>query len=119
MKIRVGFGLGTTASTGMDGAGLAGVIDACESLGWDSIWFSERLTMDVPDPLAAMAFVAGRTRRLKFGPSVLVLPRRNPVPPPQELPPNDPLSPGRLGRAFGLGVRIPREHDALPVDPSA
>src|SRR5439155_4873783 len=32
MKIRVGFGLGTTASAGMNGAGLAGVIDACESL---------------------------------------------------------------------------------------
>ena len=79
MKVRVGFGLGTTASAGMDGVELSAVVDACESLRWDSIWFSERLTMDVPDPLAAMAFVAGRTRRLKFGPSVLVLPGRNPV----------------------------------------
>ena len=50
MKIRVGFGLGTTASAGLDGAGWWSIVDACEELGWDSIWFSERLTMDVPDP---------------------------------------------------------------------
>ena len=63
MKIRVGFGLGTTASAGLDGNAWWSVVDACEELGWDSIWFSERATLDVPDPLAMMAAVAGRTRR--------------------------------------------------------
>jgi probable F420-dependent oxidoreductase len=118
VKIRVGLGLGTTASAGLGGEELASIVDACESLGWDSIWFSERLSMDVPDPLAAMAFVAGRTRRLKLGPSVLVLPGRNPVLLAKELATIDQLSGGRLVVAFGLGVRIPSEHNAFLVDPS-
>lgn len=116
MKVRLGFGLGTTASVGMNGEAFWRVIDACESLGWDSIWFSERATGDLPDPLAAMAAVAGRTRRLKFGTSVLVLPGRNPVLLAKELATIDVLSNGRLVPAFGLGAPLPDEHEVFFVD---
>ena len=107
MKVRVGFGLGTSACAGLGGDDLSSIVDGCEELGWDSIWFSERVAMDVPDPLAAMALVAGRTRRLKFGPSVLVLPGRDPVLLAKELATIDQLSGGRLVVALGLGAAVP------------
>ena len=115
MKIRVGFGLGVTATAGMDGETFWSIIDTCEQVGWDSIWFSERATADVPDPLASMAAVAGRTSRIKFGTSVLVLPGRNPVLLAKELATIDVLSGGRVIPAFGIGGVAPGEHEAFLV----
>jgi probable F420-dependent oxidoreductase len=62
-----------------------------------------------------MAFAAGRTTRLKFGTSVLVLPGRNPVVLAKELATLDRLSGGRLLPAFGLGVADPHEQQAFGV----
>jgi probable F420-dependent oxidoreductase len=115
MKIRIGIGLGTGAAGELSTDGFWDVVDACESGGWDSIWFSEKVTGGIADPLAAMAAVAGRTRRLKFGPSVLVLPGRNPVLLAKELATIDVLSGGRLVVAFGLGSDFPSEHELLGV----
>jgi probable F420-dependent oxidoreductase len=53
---------------------------------------------------------------LKFGPSVLVLPGRNPVLLAKELATIDQLSAGRLVVAFGLGTPVPSEHDVFLVD---
>lgn len=116
MKIRVGFGLGVVACAGLDGPALLSILDRCEDLGWDSIWFSERITAGVPDPLAAMAATAARTRRLRFGTSVLVLPGRNPVLLAKELATIDVLSEGRMIVAVGLGAPVPEEHGAFLVD---
>lgn len=116
MKIRVGFGLGTTATAGMGAEAFWGVVDACEALRFDSIWFSERAGGDLPDPLAAMAATAGRTSRLKFGTSVLVVPGRNPVLLAKELATIDWLSGGRLVPAFGLGSPIPDESALFGVE---
>ena len=57
------------------------LIDVCERTEIDSIWFSDRLSSPLPvlEPMTAMAAVAARTRRLKFGPSVLIAPFRSPV----------------------------------------
>src|SRR5256884_9868802 len=57
------------------------MIETCERTEIDSLWFSERLSSPLPvlEPMIAMAAVAARTRRLKFGPSVLVAPFRSPV----------------------------------------
>jgi probable F420-dependent oxidoreductase len=104
MKIRVGFGLSAIATSGWSGDTFWSVVDACERLGWDSIWFSERAASDAPDPLVAMAAVAGRTKRLKFGPSVMVAPGRNPFLLAKQLATLDVVSNGRLVAAFGLGV---------------
>jgi probable F420-dependent oxidoreductase len=116
MKIKIGFGLGTTAAGGVDGDGFWSIVDSCESLGWDSLWFSERVSGPTFGPLASMAAAAGRTRRLKLGPSVLVVPGRNPVLLAKELATIDVLSKGRLVTAFGLGVEDPREQRVFAVD---
>jgi probable F420-dependent oxidoreductase len=66
-----------------------------------------------------MAFAAGRTTRLKFGMSVMVLPGRNPIVLAKELATLDRLSNGRLLPAFGLGVADPHEQQAFGVERGA
>jgi probable F420-dependent oxidoreductase len=85
-------------------------------LRFDSLWLSERIGGQAPDPVVAMAYAAGRTTRLKFGMSVLVLPGRNPVVLAKELATLDRLSGGRLLPAFGLGVADPQEQQAFGVE---
>src|SRR5262245_57960584 len=102
MKIKCGIGLGVrTAVTA--GAAFGELLDVLEYLRFDSIWLSDRATGPGLDPLAALAFAAGRTRRLKLGTSTLVLPGRNPVLLARELAALDVLSGGRFLPAFGLG----------------
>ncbi|MFY9586253.1 MAG: TIGR03619 family F420-dependent LLM class oxidoreductase [Actinomycetota bacterium] len=116
MKVRVGFGLSALALAGWNESSFLSIVDACEHLGWDSIWFSERVSSDAPDPLVAMAAVAGRTRRLKFGPSVMILPGRNPLLLAKQLATLDVISNGRLVVAFGLGVDARAERAIFAVD---
>lgn len=113
MKVRVGFGFGTRTTLNDEGFGT--VVDALERLRFDSLWLSERIGAEAPDPLVAMSFAAGRTRSLKFGMSVMVLPGRNPIVLAKELATLDRLSGGRLLPAFGLGVADPQEQQAFGV----
>lgn len=118
MKIRIGYGLGTQGLAGepKELAGrYGGFVDDLERLGFDSVWFSERLTGEAPDPVVAMAHAAGRTTKLKFGMSVMVLPGRSPALVAKEIASLDILSGGRVLPAFGLGVADPREHAAFAV----
>jgi probable F420-dependent oxidoreductase len=113
-KVRIGYGLGVRSK--LNDAGFATVVDALERLRFDSLWLSERIGGESPDPLVAMSFAAGRTTRLKFGMSVMVLPGRNPVVLAKELATLDRLSQGRLLPAFGLGVADPHEQQAFGVE---
>jgi len=115
-KVRIGFGLGT--STSLNGPSYGTVVDSLESLGFDSLWLSERISGPAPDPLVAMAYGAGRTERLKFGMSVMVLPGRNPVVLAKELATLASMSGGRLLPAFGLGAVDPVEQQAFGVQRS-
>ena len=115
MKIRIGTGPGIGASAGLGAEGFNALIDTCESIGWDSFWFSERVSGDVLDPLAAMGVAIGRTKKLKFGTSVIVLPGRNPVLLAKELASLDVLSRGRIVPVFGLGSPLPSEHEFFGV----
>ena len=115
MKVRIGVGPGVGAAGGMDAEKFFAYIDACERIGWDSIWFSERVGGDILDPLAAMSVAIGRSERLKFGFSVLVLPGRNPVLLAKQLATMDVLSKGRIVTAFGLGSPLPSEHEIFGV----
>src|SRR5262245_62064343 len=117
MKVRIGVGPGVGGAAGMDADAFNGFIDACERIGWDSIWFSERAGGDILDPLAAMSVAIGRSERLKYGFSVLVLPGRNPVLLAKELATMDVLSKGRIVPVFGLGSPLPSEHEIFDVDP--
>jgi probable F420-dependent oxidoreductase len=114
MKIRIGYGLGTRTNTN-DADGFGSFVDDLERLGFDSLWLSERISGEAPDPLIALAFAAARTTKLKFGTSVLVVPGRNPVVLAKELATLDRLSGGRLLPAFGLGVADPHEQQAFGV----
>jgi probable F420-dependent oxidoreductase len=113
MKVRIGYGLGVQGLR--KGGTLPELVDALESNGFDSLWLSERLTGDAPDPLVGLAFAAGRTTKLKLGTSVQVLPGRNPALVAKEWASLDRLSGGRTLPAFGLGVADPREQQAFGV----
>ncbi len=118
IKYRIGIMPGPWPSGADGGAGfLWKLADLCESSGIDSLWLSERLSSPIPvlEPLTTLAAVAARTRRIKFGPSVLVLPFRTPVVVAKELATIDYLSGGRLLPAVGIGVELPREFEASGV----
>ena len=85
--------------------------------GHDLVWFSERLSspVPVPEPMTTMAAVAARTRRLKFGPSVLITPFRPPAVMAREIAMIDYLSGGRMLPAVGVGVEQDREFRAAGV----
>ena len=115
MKIRIGYGLGTRTVTN-EGDAFGSFVDDLERLGFDSLWLSERIGGEAPDPLIALAYAAARTTKLKFGTSVLVIPGRNPVLLAKELATLDRLSGGRLLPAFGLGQADPHEQQAFGVE---
>lgn len=118
LKIRIGIGLGTLTAAGRPGA-FDAIVDRCESLGFDSLWMSERIASDAPDPLIALAIAAARTERMKLGTSVVVLPGRNPVLLAKEMATLDRLSGGRFLPAVGLGAVDPLEQRAFGVERGA
>jgi probable F420-dependent oxidoreductase len=115
MKIRIGVGL-TALAPASDGERFGQFVDALETLGFDSLWLSERATAPSPEPMVGLSFAAGRTKKLKFGTSVQVLPGRNPVILAKAWATLDLLSNGRALPAFGLGVADPGEQQAFMVD---
>jgi probable F420-dependent oxidoreductase len=117
VKVRIGVGLGTHSTSGSVER-FGDLVDGLEAHRFDSLWLSERLTSDCPDPLVAMSFAVARTTRLKVGTSVMVLPGRNPVVLAKALASLDQLSGGRVLPAFGLGAPNAAEHQAFGVQRS-
>jgi len=116
MKVRIGYGLGVR--THLNDSSFMDVVDALEDLKFDSLWVSERIGAEAPDPVVAMSVAAARTKKLKFGMSVMVLPGRNPVLLAKQLATLDRMSNGRLLPAFGLGVADTAEQQAFGVERS-
>ena len=117
VKYRVGIMPGPWLP-GREGAQLLfDLAELCEAKDIDSIWLSDRLSSPAPVPevMTSLAAIAARTQKLKFGPSVLVLPYRTPVVAAKEMATVDWLSRGRLFPAVGVGVELPREFDASGV----
>jgi probable F420-dependent oxidoreductase len=87
-----------------------------EEAGFDSLWAGEHVVLPDPrvppspmepldpilDPVVALTFVAGHTRRVRLGTGIIILPQRNPLVLAKELASLDVLSGGRL--EFGVGV---------------
>src|SRR5215813_5579220 len=107
-------------------AALVSVAELAEEFGVESIWVSEHPVLADPqqppspmdpgdpilDPVASLAFLAGRTRSVRLGTGVIVLPFRNPLVLAKELATIDVLSDGRL--IFGIGVGyVEQEFSAL------
>ena len=92
-------------------------VDTAEELGWDSVWFSDRIVGAAwrMDPIAGMAIVTGRTEKLKFGTGVLLMSMRSPVTAARELATIDLLSNGRLVLGVGVGQESPAEYEAMGV----
>lgn len=114
MKIRIGFGLGTRSQT-HDPERFVGLVEDLERLRFDSLWVSDRMSGEAPDPIVAMTMAAAHSTRLKVGMSVMVLPGRNPVVVAKQLASLDRLSGGRVLPAFGLGAVDAVEHQAFGV----
>src|SRR5688572_19465259 len=113
MKVRIGFGLGNLRP--LSGDGLGSLAEAMERHGFDSLWLSERISGPAPDPVLGLTFAAARTKKIKLGTSVSVLPGRSPALVAKEWATLDVLSGGRALPAFGLGVVHPVEQQAFNV----
>jgi len=118
MPKRVSVGLGIMEFPFSDAQAFWRWIDMCEAGGVDSVWQNDRLVGAAPvlESLTAMAAIAGRTRRLKFGMNVLSVAFREPVLLAKQCATIDLLSEGRLLPAFGIGSPIGAEWKALHVD---
>ncbi len=118
MSIRIGMGVAGVPFSGP--AALGKWVDLCEGSKVDSVWFSDRLTGQAPtlEPMAAMAWLAGRTSRLKFGMNAIVLPFRDPLVLAKECATLDYLSGGRLLPAFGVGAEVAPEFRATGRKPA-
>ena len=95
-SIKMGIGLGLWHHGMPDAATLFEYIDKAEAWGIDSVWLSDHL-MGARQEVAIMpmmAAIAARTQRLKFGPSVMMLPLRHPITVAKEIATLDFLAPG-------------------------
>ena len=93
-------------------------VDLCEAGGIDSFWQTDRVVSKEPilECMTAIAAVAGRTRRMKFGMNVVSLALRDPVLVAKQCATIDVLSEGRLLPAFGVGSPLAPEWKALSID---
>ena len=111
MKIRFGVSLGADVGPGE----LSDIVDYLEAAGVDSLWFSELVYSKAVDPFVGMSFALARTKRLKVGTSVAVLPGRHPVLVAKQLASLSALAPKRVLPVFGLRSALPAERDLFVV----
>ena len=81
----------------------------------DSLWLPENVYSPLVEPFTGMAFALSRTRRLKAGSGVSVLPGRHPVLVAKQLASLAGLAPGRVLPVFGLLPAQPAERVLFPV----
>ncbi|HEY1935879.1 MAG TPA: LLM class flavin-dependent oxidoreductase [Acetobacteraceae bacterium] len=115
-SIAVGVGLMEFPFDGADG--FWRWVDLCEAGGIDSIWQTDRLISRAPilESMAALAAIAGRTRRIKFGVNVVSVAMREPVLLAKQCATIDMLSGGRLLPGFGIGSPRGPEWTAMHLD---
>ena len=133
---RVHFGL-RYCNTGryVDGALAVELVQAAEEAGFESAWTVEhtvvpaghasaypysadgrmaggRYDFPLPDPLVWMAYVAARTRAIRLGTGILILPQHNPVVAAKQVATLDAMSGGRILLGIGVGW-LREEFDAI------
>jgi probable F420-dependent oxidoreductase len=111
MKVRIGISLGPAGTPGE----FAGAVDLLEQAGVDSLWLSEITYSPMVEPFTGMAFALARTRRLKAGTGVSVLPGRHPVLVAKQLASLAGLAPGRVLPVFGVLPAQPAERALFDV----
>jgi len=112
--MRIGFSL--LNNWGIEDAqALVGLASRAEELGFDSVWVHDHVFnvghvfdriggKPYYEPLTLLSFVAARTRRVRLGTSVLVLPYHNPIRLAKTAATLDVLSGGRLILGAGVGL---------------
>jgi natural product biosynthesis luciferase-like monooxygenase protein len=94
-------------------------IDAAEDLGFDSLWITEHhfryFGGMMPSPPVILAAAAQRTRKMRLGAAVSILPMHNPLRIAEEFAMVDLLSNGRLNFGAGRGMH-PTEYAAFGYD---
>lgn len=95
-------------------------VDLCEQGGVDSIWQNDRLVSRSPvlECMTALAAIAGRTRRIKFGVNVVGVALRDPLLLAKQCATIDVLSEGRMLPGFGIGSPRGPEWGAMHLDRS-
>lgn len=97
---------------------------AAEELGYDSLWASDHIVLPTDhkgfgniffEPLVTLSYIAQRTKTIKLGTSVIVLPYRNPVVFAKSISTLDVLSGGRVIVGIGSGW-LKEEFNALGVN---
>jgi len=89
-----------------------------EELGFDSVWITEHHFSNYSmsnDPLQLLSYIAGRTRRVKLGTQVIIVPWHDPVRLAEAIINLDILSRGRAILGFGNGL-APHEYQGLRID---
>jgi alkanesulfonate monooxygenase SsuD/methylene tetrahydromethanopterin reductase-like flavin-dependent oxidoreductase (luciferase family) len=91
--------------------------ELAEELGFDTGWVGDHLSFHPPvlDALCALAAVATRTRRLRLGTAVLLLPLRHLVWTAKQLTTLTALAPDRVLVGLGVGGENPPEWEAAGV----
>lgn len=114
----VAIGLGLMEYPFSSTAGYWRWVDMAEAGGVDSIWQTDRVVSREPilECMTALAAIAGRTRRIKFGMNVISLALRDPVLVAKQCATIDVLSEGRMLPAFGIGSPMAPEWKALNAD---
>lgn len=114
MKVRIGIG-----SVGLrpdaPGSEFSEFVDALEQKGIDSLWLPDLISSGGVDATVGMAWAAARTRSLKVGTGVLVLPGRNPALLASQLASLAVLAPKRILPAFGVRAATAAERQMYPV----
>jgi probable F420-dependent oxidoreductase len=101
MTVRLG--LGSSLDAGLSVDDYWQWIDLCEASGIDSLWFSDQFLGRGLEPVATLAALAARTRRMRFGTSAIVAPFRDPVLLAKQFATIDFLGSGRFFPVLGVG----------------
>jgi probable F420-dependent oxidoreductase len=92
--------------------GMVAAVDLAERHGFSDVWVTDHLLVDhsaaedygrIYEAVTTLAWVAGRSRGIRLGASVIVVPMRNAVLLAKQLATLDALSEGRLIAGFGVG----------------
>ena len=111
MKVRIGVSLGS----GVGPDQFAAAVDLLEQAGVDSLWLPENVYSPAVEPFTGMTFALSRTRRLKAGSGISVLPGRHPALVAKQLASLAGLAPARVLPVFGLQPVQPAERALFPV----
>ena len=111
MKVRIGVSLGAAGTP----EAFADAVDLLEQARIDSLWLPENVYSPLVEPFTGMAFALSRTRWLKAGSGISVLPGRHPVLVAKQLASLAGLAPGRVLPVFGLQPAQPAERALFGV----